>query len=156
MRRSAIRTRWRWRRALLAGGLALLALTAAACGGGTGDGGSPSPPTHQATSRPSSPVTVTIVTPKNGEQFQAGEKIPVVVKLTGAKIVKQSTTNITPTTGHLHMYVDDAIVSMNYQTTNTLTEVKPGMHVMKVEFVAADHLPFDPRIIQAVTFQVTP
>ena len=29
------------------------------------------------------------------------------------------------------------------------------MHVMKVEFVAADHLPFDPRVVSAVTFEVT-
>jgi len=145
-------TRHGWRPALLAGCLAVTALVAAACGGGSGDGGSPSPPSGQ---RPSSPAKVTIIKPTNGEQFTSGQKIPVVVRLTGARIVKQSTTNISPTTGHLHLYVDDAIVSMNYQTTNTLTGVKPGMHVMKVEFVAADHLPFDPRIISAVTFQVT-
>jgi hypothetical protein len=28
------------------------------------------------------------------------------------------------------------------------------MHVLRVEFVASDHLPFNPRIFTAVTFQV--
>jgi hypothetical protein len=135
----------------LVGCLAAVTLTLAACGGGTGDGGTP---TGQPSARPSSPATVAIESPKNGESFAAGTAIPVLVKLTGAKIVRQTTKDITPTTGHLHLLVDNAIVSMNYSTTNTLKGVKPGMHVMKVEFVAADHLPFDPRVIAAVTFEV--
>lgn len=152
MRRTTPRTRLR--AGLLAAGLALAAV-AAACGSGSGDGGtSPTAPTQPTGVRPSSPAMLTIVMPTNGQQFKSGQTIPVDIKLTGAKIVRQSTTHITPTTGHLHLYVDDAIVSMNYQTTNTLKGVKPGVHVMKVEFVAADHLPFDPRVIQAVTFQV--
>jgi hypothetical protein len=125
-----------------------LALVAAACGGGGNDGPTP-------TARPSSPATVTIESPTNGQSFKAGTEIPVHVQLTGAKIVKQTTKNISPTTGHLHLLVDNAVVSMNYATTETLKGVKPGMHVMKVEFVAADHLPFDPRVISAVTFEVT-
>lgn len=134
----------------LAGGAIALALAAAACGG-SGDGGGDGTPT----TRPSSPATVTIESPTNGEQFPAGTAIPVNVDLTGAKIVQQTTKNITPTTGHIHLLVDDKVVSMNYQTTNTLEGVEPGMHVMKVEFVAADHLPFDPRVVSAVTFEVT-
>jgi hypothetical protein len=138
-------------RALLVAGLTALALTAPACGGRGGDGGA----TTQPSSRPSSPAHVKIETPTNGETFKAGATIPVKVQLTGAKIVRRTTTHITPTTGHLHLYVDNALVSMNYQTTNSLKGVKPGMHVMKVEFVAADHNPFDPRVITAVTFEVT-
>jgi hypothetical protein len=138
-------------RALLVSGLAALALTAAACGGGSGDGG----PSTSPSIRPSSPAHVTIEQPTNGETFKAGATIPVKVQLTGAKIVRQTTTHITPTTGHLHLYVDNGLVSMNYQTTNTLKGVKSGMHVMKVEFVAADHIPFDPRVVTAVTFEVT-
>jgi hypothetical protein len=128
--------------------LAAFALATAACGGGGNE-----PPTP--TARPSSPATVTIESPTNGESFKSGTEIPVRVDLTGAKIVKQTTKNITPTTGHLHLLVDNAVVSMNYATAETLKGVKPGMHVMKVEFVAADHLPFDPRVISAVTFEVT-
>ncbi|MFL5797008.1 MAG: hypothetical protein ACJ77A_03625 [Actinomycetota bacterium] len=138
-------------RALLVVGVASLALTAAACTGGGGDGSASTPPS----SRPSSPAQVKIETPTNGETFKAGATIPVKVRLSGARIVRQTTKHITPTTGHLHLYVDNALVSMNYQTTNMLKGVKPGMHIMKVEFVAADHLPFEPRVITAVTFEVT-
>ena len=143
-----MRRTWRTR---LAGGAITLALAAAACGSGDGggDGGTP-------TGRPSSPAKVVIDTPVDGDQVPAGETIPVTVTLTGGKIVPQATKDISPTTGHLHMSVDDKIVSMNYGTTNSLKGVEPGMHVMKVEFVAADHLPFDPRVIAAVTFEVTP
>jgi hypothetical protein len=137
--------------ALLALGLAVVAAVTVACSGG-GDGGTT--PSTQTSGRPSSPATLTILSPTNGQTFKAGQIIPVNVKLTGARIVKRTTTHITPTTGHLHLLVDNAIVSMNYQTTNQLEGVKPGVHVMKVEFVAADHQPFDPRVIQAVTFQV--
>ncbi|HEY7280785.1 MAG TPA: hypothetical protein VID47_04240 [Actinomycetota bacterium] len=140
-------------KALLALGLALVATMTVACGGGPGGGATT--PSTQTSGRPSSPAKLTILSPTDGEAFKAGQIIPVDVKLTGAKIVRQTTTHITPTTGHLHLYVDNAIVSMNYQTTNQLKGVKPGVHVMKVEFVASDHLPFDPRVIQAVTFQVT-
>ena len=55
-------------RTRVAGGAVVLALalTAAACGGGDGggDGGTP-------TARPSSPATVAIVTPTNGDSFPA-------------------------------------------------------------------------------------
>jgi hypothetical protein len=131
--------------------LAAVALAGVACGGGgPGSDGSP-----KASGRPSSPAQVTIEAPTNGQRFGAGKVIPVTVKLTGARIVRQTTTNISPTTGHLHLYLDNALVSMNYRTTNTLKGVKPGMHIMKVEFVAADHNPFNPRVIAAVTFEVT-
>jgi hypothetical protein len=128
--------------------LVALAVVTAACGGGTGDGASP-------TARPSSPATVTIDSPANGEQFPAGTVIPVKVDLEGGRIVNASTKDITPTTGHLHLSVDNAIVSMNYATTNSLKDVEPGVHVMKVEYVAADHLPFDPRVVDEITFEVT-
>jgi hypothetical protein len=145
-----MRARRRVRPVRMIAATVVVALALVACGGGSGgDGGSP------PSARPSSPAKLTIESPTNGETFKAGATIPVDVKLTGARIVRQTTTHITPTTGHLHLYVDNAIVSMNYKTTNTLKGVKPGMHVMKVEFVAADHNPFDPRVISGVTFEVT-
>jgi hypothetical protein len=32
--------------------------------------------------------------------------------------------------------------------------VAPGQHTLRVEFVASDHLPFDPRVISEVVFEV--
>jgi hypothetical protein len=127
------------------------ALVLTACGGsgtgGTGDG-SPSP-----SQRPSSPAQITIVTPKEASVV-AGPSVAVRVNLTGATIVPATTKNITPTTGHLHLSLDGKLISMNYQATQTLPDVPPGPHVLKVEFVAADHLPFNPRVITGVTFTV--
>ena len=126
------------------------ALVLTACGGsGTGStDGSPTP-----SARPSSPAQITILTPKEGAVV-TGPSVRVRVNLTGATIVPATTKNITPTTGHLHLSLDGKLISMNYQATQTLPNVSPGTHVLKVEFVAADHLPFDPRVIQAVTFEV--
>jgi len=128
---------------------ATLLLTA--CGGnatGAGGGGSPTP-----SARPSSPAQITIVSPKEGSVLR-GPSVFVRVDLVGATIVPATTKNITPTTGHLHLSLDGKLISMNYQATQTLPNVPPGPHVLKVEFVAADHLPFNPRVITGVTFTV--
>ena len=103
--------------------------------------------------RPSSPAKVAIVSPKNG-QVVHGSDVKIRVRLTGAKIVPTTTTNIVSTKGHLHVYLDDQIVSMNFKPTGDIGDVQPGMHVLRVEFVASDHRPFDPRVFTAVTFEV--
>jgi hypothetical protein len=95
---------------------------------------------------------VAILSPTNGEVVQ-GSDVKIRVELTGAKIVPATTTDIVPTKGHLHVYLDDQIVSMNFKLSGDIGEVAPGMHVLRVEFVASDHLPFDPRVFTAVTFE---
>jgi hypothetical protein len=138
-------------RRLGAPALALLVLAVAACGGG-GSGGftaapsdvaSPAAPTP-AGSRPSSPAIVSIVSPTANAAL-TGTTVQVVLSLQNATIVSATTTNITPTSGHVHLYVDNALVSMNYGLTQSLP-VHPGTYVLKAEFVAADHAPFDPRV----------
>lgn len=94
--------------------------------------------------RPSSPATVAIVEPASGAHI-TGNSIHVVLKLTGATIVTATTTNINPVEGHLHLYVDNQLVSMNYGLEQDIP-VTPGSHVLKAEFVAADHAPFNPRV----------
>jgi hypothetical protein len=109
-------------------------------------------PSGLPTGRPSSPAKVQIVTPTNGEVIHGS--VPVRVRLENATIVAATTTNIRPDQGHLHLYLDDQIESMNFSTSATLSAVKPGLHVLRVEFVASDHLPFDPRVIAQVAFEV--
>ena len=135
--------------------LCLVALGAAACGGnGSGAGGSPSPtPTSMA--RPSSSAKIAIVSPKNGAVIH-GTSLHLVVSLQGAHVVKPTSTHIVPTQGHIHVYLDNKIISMNYGLTQTVGGLKPGTHVLQAEFVASDHLPWDPRIIAAVSFTVKP
>jgi hypothetical protein len=130
--------------------IAILAvsLLASACSNGSDVVGDTSTPDV----RPSSPAKVAILSPTNG-QVVHGSDVRIRVQLTGAKIVPATTTDIVPTRGHLHVYLDDQIVSMNFKLTGDIGDVRPGMHVLRVEFVASDHLPFDPRVFTAVTFE---
>jgi hypothetical protein len=99
--------------------------------------------------RPSSPAVVTIVEPTAGETV-SGTTVHVVLSLSGAKIVSQTTTHIRPDEGHVHLFVDHVLVSMNYGLEQDLP-VHPGTYVLSAEFVAADHAPFNPRVMSADT-----
>ena len=68
-----------------------------------------------------------------------------MLSLTGATITPATTTAISPNTGHVHLYVDNVLVSMNYGLEQDLP-VHPGTYLLKAEFVAADHAPFNPRV----------
>ena len=94
--------------------------------------------------RPSSPAVVAIDEPTSGETV-SGATVHVALSLTGAQIVSATTTNIRPDQGHVHLYVDNVLVSMNYGLEQDLP-VHPGTYVLKAEFVAADHAPFNPRV----------
>lgn len=123
------------------------AATAGPSSGSGGNAGASSAP------RPASPAMVSIVEPTNGQTL-SGSSIHVVLQLTGATIVPATTTTITPTTGHVHLYVDNQLVSMNYGLEQDI-QVHPGTYVLKAEFVASDHAPFDPRVwSQEVFFTV--
>ena len=134
-----------------AAGLILLLVAVGACSspGSGGFSAEPSAPASlvaptPAGSRPSSPAIVSVVSP-TANQVVTGTSVQVVLSLQNATIVTATTTAITPTTGHVHLYVDNALVSMNYGLTQTLP-VHPGTYILKAEFVAADHAPFDPRV----------
>jgi hypothetical protein len=94
--------------------------------------------------RPSSPATLAIITPTNGQKVN-GSTVHVAMELKNATITSATTTNLRPDEGHIHLYVDNVVVSMNYSTEQDLP-VATGTHVLKAEFVAADHAPFSPRV----------
>ena len=139
-------------RALAAALLAVLAL--AACSGGDGGGGSAAPASTAAAAapRPSSPAKLTIMTPRNGQTVKEGAQLRL--GLDNAKIVNQTTTRIQGDEGHIHLLVDGKLVNMNYGLRQHLPELTPGQHVVQVEFVAADHAPFEPRILTQAAFTV--
>ena len=133
-------------------------LAAGACG--SGDASPSASPSSSATpnvgtDRPASPANLRIISPKNG-QVVHGITVEMKVSLTGAKIVPATSTNIVPDEGHLHVILDDQLISMTGTTTQSLSNLTPGQHLLKVEFVASDHAPFDPRVITAVAFEVKP
>lgn len=120
--------------------LLVLVVTCAGCGG---QSASPS------VSRPSSPAVVSILQPAPGAVVH-GSTVHIVLTLTGATIVSATSTNISPDKGHVHLYVDNVLVSMNYGLEQDLP-VHPGTYVLKAEFVASDHAPFNPRVFSAET-----
>jgi hypothetical protein len=104
--------------------------------------------------RPASTAKLSIVSPKDGEVFHS-PTVPLQIKLEGATVVPATTTtNIQPDQGHLHVYLDNALVTMTADLSTDLHDVPPGQHLVQVEFVANDHFPFDPRVLAAVAFEV--
>ena len=74
-----------------------------------------------------------------------------------AKIVPATTTHIVGTQGHVHVILDNKLVSMTYRLKQTLGNLTPGTHLLRAQFVASDHAPFNPPVFaQAVTFTVKP
>jgi hypothetical protein len=144
-------TRTRVRRGILVIGIPALLMTACSKGGdSSGPSGQPSP-------RPSSTAKIEIISPTNGQTFQGSSvDVPIKLGLSGARIVPATTKNITPDTGHIHLYLDNQIVTMNFSLTGDVPNVTPGQHILRAEFVASDHLPFDPRVFVSVTFVVQP
>jgi hypothetical protein len=150
MSRRLPRTR-RARAAVLLAAVAALAL--AACSGGDGGSAAPAATTTVAAARPSSPAKLTIETPRNGQTVRRARP-EVRLNLVGAKIVSQTTTHIQGDEGHIHLIVDGKLVNMNYGLSQRLPQLTPGQHVLQVEFVAADHAPFEPRVLTQAAFQV--
>jgi hypothetical protein len=122
---------------------------AACTGNGGSDGDGPTTPAE----RPSSPASLEIVQPEPGEVVDGGG-VEVVVELSGAELIDRVTTNIRPDEGHIHLALDGETVSLLAGLEETIRNVEPGTHLLEVEFVAGDHGPFDPRIIESVTFEV--
>ena len=121
-----------------------------ACTGGPTPSASPAEPTLASLGpRPSSPATVTIVQPEDGATV-TGSTVHIVLKLDGATITSETTVALRPDEGHIHLYVNNALVSMNYGLEQDVP-VQPGTLVLKAEFVAADHAPFNPRVWSAET-----
>jgi hypothetical protein len=110
-------------------------------------------PTYSAI-RPRSTATLSIVRPSPG-QVEHGNTMRVVLDLGGGRITPLTTTRLTPSTGHIHVYVDGRLVSMT-TTTDGLVDISglaDGRHTLQAEFVAADHGPFEPPVVASATFE---
>jgi hypothetical protein len=122
----------------------------AACGGGS----------PKATNSPSASFTrltstghLTIVSPTPNEVVH-GSTLDVKVTLTGARIVSQTTSNVTPDTGHIHVSIDGQVKTFYSGVEYKATGLTPGLHVVTVEFVMANHAPFSPRVLVKQSFRV--
>jgi hypothetical protein len=87
------------------------------------------------------------------------EDVRVRLELTGAKLTKEVSRNLQPDEGHIHLRLDGETITLLGDLDENLAEilgapVAAGPHLLEAEFVAADHGPFDPRIIVSVPFTV--
>jgi hypothetical protein len=143
-----------YRTRIAATALISLSLLASGCGSGGSAADSPSPsPTVER--RPSSTATLSILSPENGSVVR-GPAVHLRLSLQGAHIVKQTSTDLSPGEGHVHLLLDGNLISMNYSLSDRIPNVGPGPHRIEVEFVATDHAPFDPRVTAVTSFQVKP
>jgi hypothetical protein len=115
--------------------------------------------TPSGRARPSTTAHLVILSPQPGEVFQAAGRsiapIPVRLRLTGGRIVPFTSTKLVANEGHIHLFVDDALVSMALALDKEV-QVPPGEHTIRAEFVATDHAPFEPRVTATVSFRVVP
>jgi ABC-type Fe3+-hydroxamate transport system substrate-binding protein len=123
------------------------ALLLAACGSAAAPSTTPAV-TPNAAGRPSSPAVLQIVRPSNN-QVVTGSTVHVVVALQNATVVKLTSTHIQPDQGHVHLYLDNQLIYMQYSLQQDVP-VKPGTYSLKAEFVAGDHFPFNPRVWSSV------
>lgn len=138
----------------------LVGLTA--CSSATAEGsGTPAPTPYPTPSgglghRPSTPVKITLIAPTNREVVH-GTTLVVKVSITGGVVTTVLTGAITPTKGHVHLYLNNQLIYMSYTLSQPIT-VKPGLeYSMYAEFVAQDHYPFSPRdVTPTVFFTVAP
>ena len=92
-------------------------------------------------------VMVAIVTPAEGVTVAAGEPVTLEVNVDGGEVATSETDT---TGGHLHLYVDGRLQAMEYTTTTTVT-LEPGEHTIRVEFVDARHVSFNPEVATSIT-----
>jgi len=122
--------------------------------GGRGNDNTPGE-TGSTGARLSSTAKLSILDPKV-DQVVHGSSVDLRVKLKDAKLVPVTTTDIVPDEGHLHVLLDDQLISMTEGLEQTIPDITPGPHRIQVEFVASDHAPFDPRVVAVVAFEVKP
>jgi len=109
------------------------------------------PPPAAGGTRIPSTATLRFSEPREGDVV-GGDQLEVVLDLRGGTVVPGTSTTLAPDEGHLHLRVDGELVSMTYGKVQIvdMRPYGPGRHTIEAEFVAADHLPFDPPVEAAV------
>ena len=114
--------------------------------------GSWAPKSKPSKVRPVTPARLAVVDPRPNST--TGPNVTVKLDLIGGTISPVSSNKLSPTEGHVHLFVDNKLVSMTFGLTQDLDNLSPGPHSVRAEFVAADHAPFKNPVVAAVLFQV--
>jgi hypothetical protein len=106
--------------------------------------------------RPHSTAHLEIRSPFSGEVLHGDPAVvPIELALVGGRLVPSTSRKVVPNVGHIHVYLDGNLLSMSTSLRDQL-EVRPGHHVLDVEFVAGDHGPFNPPVSAKVAFAARP
>ena len=81
-----------------------------------------------------------------------GPSLHIDVGISGAQLTTSTSTHITPTLGHIHLYTNNALTYMNYKPTLDLPVQAGITYAIYAEFVATDHFPFNPRVVTPTIF----
>lgn len=115
----------------------------------------PATPTTGPLHTESSPVKITLVSPKNDEVV-SGSSVHVTLTVSGGTIDSGYSKKVSPTVGHIHLYMNSELTAMAYATSTDIP-VDPGAeYSLYAEWVASDHGSFTPRdITPKIYFQVS-
>jgi hypothetical protein len=102
--------------------------------------------------RPTTLARLGIVSPTPGQVV--GRSFTVQLDLRGGRIVPLTTLRNRPNAGHVHVYVDGRLFAMASGLRQDVQDLSPGRHVVRAEFVAADHGPFEPPVQATVVVEV--
>lgn len=104
--------------------------------------------------RPRSTARVAILEPRSA-QVITGDTFRIRIEVQDGTVVDATSTDLRADTGHVHVSLDGRLLTMTYGADEEFdaSGLEPGQHVLEVEFVAADHAPFQPRVIERVTFE---
>jgi hypothetical protein len=109
-----------------------------------------------ASVRPWTNAKITILYPQPRQVLRGNPAtIRVRLRVEGARVVSATSTHLVPDKGHIHLYLDGALVTMAYATSTTI-DAYPDSHRLEAQFVALDHGPFNPPVTAWVTFRVIP
>ncbi|MDQ4027754.1 MAG: hypothetical protein M3214_06870 [Actinomycetota bacterium] len=111
-------------------------------------GGSSSSTSSSGTVAAPDGVDVQITTPDDGSSVPAGRPLTVEANIIGGSLTAANESD-DPTQGHLHVFVDDQLISMPTRPTQEI-ELEGGDHTIVVEFTTADHKSFEPRILDSI------
>jgi hypothetical protein len=113
-------------------------------------------PPKIASVRPATDAKISILFPQPHQVLRGNPAtIRVPLRVLGARIVTQTSTRLVPDKGHIHLYLDGALVTMVYADSATI-RAYPGSHRLVAELVAVDHGPFRPPVVASVSFRVAP
>lgn len=130
----------RFRDVIVAGAIVIVT---ASCGGGD----------STTKDRPRSTATLDIAEPAANALID-GESFTVELDLRGGRIVKIVSQDLTADEGHVHVSIDGKIISQTFGLKEKVKAPQKGRHLLQAEFVAKDHGPFSPRVLDAVPFTV--